>query len=272
MSDAARVRPRRLVLLGHPVSHSLSPRFHNAALRAAGIPLEYVAIDTPPSALPDALEALRRGDGAGNVTIPHKEAARLACDDVTPVAARAGAVNTLWTDHGMLFGDNTDVDGFDRAVLELSGGVPRAHRVAVLGAGGAARAVLTAIERWPASDVVLYNRHPVRAERLAAEFSVVRGVAPDVTRAVDGATLIVNASPVGQHSDEMPVDPLRIAPGALAIDLVYRSGGTPWVRALRARDILAADGTTMLLEQGALSFERWFGFPPDRAAMRAALG
>jgi shikimate dehydrogenase len=270
-ASTARVLPSRLVLLGHPVAHSLSPRFHNAALREAGIPIVYEAVDTPPEALSETLEALRREGAAGNVTIPHKEAVRVACAEVTALAERAGAVNTFWTEHGVLHGDNTDIAGFEASATELLDGATAERRVAVLGAGGATRAVLTAVERWTAATVVLYGRTRERAETLAASFPVVRSLAASAESAVSGADLIVNASPIGLHDDTLPVGLDALSSHAAVLDLVYRPGETQWVRLARARGHRAADGKTMLLEQGARSFERWFGFSPDRDVMRAAL-
>ena len=268
----ARPWPSRLVLLGHPVAHSSSPRFHNAALEAAGLPVRYEALDTPPDRLRRVLDTLRQEGAGGNVTIPHKEAVRVACGSVTPLAARAAAVNTFWTEDGVLHGDNTDVVGFERAMTALLGSIPRGVTLALLGAGGAARAVLTAVERWPDARVVLHNRDHARAERLAAEFAVVVRVAGSSADAVAEADVVVNASPVGIRGDELPLPVEVLREGAAVLDLVYRSGGTPWVRAARARGHVADDGTTMLLEQGAEAFRRWFGREPDRAVMRAALG
>lgn len=270
--SGAPTRPTRLVLLGHPLAHSLSPRLHGAALAAAQIHATYELLDTPPAALARTLDDLRREGAAGNVTIPHKEAVRLACDEVSSTAARAGAVNTFWIDGGRLMGDNTDVAGFESAVLGLLGEPPRERcRVALLGAGGAARAVLTAVERWPGATVVLHNRSRARAERLAADFPVVREIVGSAADATADAELVVNASPVGLYDDALPVTLDALSPSAALLDLVYRPGATAWVRAARAGGHRAADGLAMLVEQGALAFERWFGVTPDREAMRAAL-
>jgi shikimate dehydrogenase len=270
--SGAPLRPTRLVLLGHPLAHSLSPRLHGAALAAARIPATYELLDTPPEALARTLDGLRREGAAGNVTIPHKEAVRLACDQVSAIAARAGAVNTFWVEEGRLMGDNTDVAGFESAVAALLGGSPRERlRVALLGAGGAARAVLTAVERWEGASVLLYNRGRARAERLAADFGVVREVVASASGAAPEADLVVNASPVGLYDDAHPVALDALPSGAALLDLVYRPGVTAWVRAARARGHRAADGLAMLVEQGALAFERWFGVRADREAMRAAL-
>ncbi len=262
--------PGRLVLLGHPVSHSLSPAFQNAALRAAGIPLRYEALDVPPDDLARMTALLVEARAAGNVTVPHKEAFLVRCDALSPVARRAGAVNTFWVEDGTLHGDNTDVGGFDAAVRATVGLPSRPFDVALLGAGGSARAVLTAAERWEGARVRVWARTMARAERLVAGFP---GAHAEwrLDAAVHGAALVVNATPVGAVHDGLPVDPGLLDPGTRVFDVAYRRGGTPWVLACRARGLTASDGLPMLLEQGALSFERWFGRAPDRAAMRAAV-
>jgi shikimate dehydrogenase len=264
--------PGRLVLIGHPVSHSLSPKFQNAALRAAGIPLEYTAVDVTPAELTSVAHGLADADAAGNVTVPHKEAFAACCSTLSPVARRTGAVNTFWTEDGTLVGDNTDVGGFDAAIRGSLGIPDEPFEVALLGAGGAASAVLAAAERWEHAKVRVWSRTMARAEKLAARYGRIARTEWSLDSALSGARIVVNATPVGLHSDDMPVDPAMIDPGASVFDLVYRRGETPWVLACRAHGLRAADGLGMLLEQGALSFERWFGCVPDRAAMKHALG
>jgi shikimate dehydrogenase len=264
-------RPSRLVLLGHPVAHSLSPLFQNAALRRAGIPLEYTALDVPPERLAPTLDALAREGAAGNATIPHKEAVAAHCSRLTPLAERVGAVNTFWVENELLHGDNTDVGGFDAAVRLLLGRAPDGERVALLGAGGGAAAVLAAAERWSAAAAVVVSRTPSRAEMLARRFPSVARATTRLDDALDGATLVVNATPAGMRDDAFPANPDAIPSGAAVLDLVYRRGETAWVRAARARGLAARDGLEMLVEQGALAFSRWLGVEPDREAMRAAL-
>ena len=262
-------RPGRLVLLGHPVAHSLSPRFQNAALRAALVPLAYEALDVPPADLESTLEALRSVDAAGNVTIPHKEAVAAKCDEVTTLAQRVGAVNTFWFRGGRLIGDNTDVGGFRAAVAELRPNLPRV--VALIGAGGGAAAALAAIEGWPDVRAHVYSRSRGRTDSLCARFPGVATGVDSAEDAVRGADLVVNSTPVGMSDSSMPIDPAALDTGAAVLDLVYRLGGTAWVRAARSRGLAANDGITMLLEQGALAFERWFGIAPNRRVMREAL-
>ncbi|MFL5463176.1 MAG: shikimate dehydrogenase family protein [Gemmatimonadaceae bacterium] len=263
--------PGRLVLLGHPVSHSLSATFQNAALRAAGIPLAYEAVDVAPRDLRALLRHLKNDNAAGNVTIPHKIAVHNSCDELTDLAARVGAVNTFWFESGKLHCDNTDVGGFDAAASALLGGETAGARIALIGSGGAAAAVLAATEQWPGATVAILARSVERATKLARRFRDVARVEKSVERALADATLVVNATPIGQQNHEQPLEMAKIPKGCAVMDLVYRRGGTQWVRAARKKGHRAADGLTMLLEQGALAFKRWFGIDPDREAMRQSL-
>ena len=275
-------RPGRLVLLGNPVSHSLSPAFQNAALDAAGIDLRYEAIDVDASALEATLASLAFENAAGNVTVPHKIAVHDRCAVLTPIAKRAGAVNTFWFAEGTLHGDNTDVGGFRAAVDALREAEPLPTQVILLGAGGAAAAVCAAAEQWGAESVQVVARSRGAAHRLAARFPGLVEISesfpaqraaqrPRASRTA--ATLVVNATPLGINaSDARPVSIGELPSSALVMDLVYSRGETRFARDARAAGHRSADGLTMLLEQGALAFERWFGFPPDREAMRRAVG
>ncbi|HET7553888.1 MAG TPA: shikimate dehydrogenase [Gemmatimonadaceae bacterium] len=269
----AAARPGRLVLLGHPVAHSVSPIFQNAALRCIGIPVVYEALDTPPDELDARLDALIAERAAGNATIPHKERVAARCTRLTPVAERVGAVNTFRVDDdGLLVGHNTDVAGFDRLARTALGDTPLPRRVALLGAGGAAAAVLAAVEGWPGCEVTLFNRSAERRDRLASRFPVVRSTTGDVARAVKGCEMVVNATPLGlRPSDALPVAIASLERDAVVVDLVYSSDETRWVHAGRAAGHRAADGLEMLLEQGALAFEWWLGVPAPREVMRNAV-
>lgn len=264
--------PARLILLGHPVAHSISPRIQNAALRSAGLPHTYEARDVPPESLDVVLRELATERAAGNVTIPHKEAVAARCARLTPLAERVRAVNTFWHEGGRLVGDNTDVGGVDASVRALLGEEMASARVALVGAGGSAAAVLAAAERWGTARVAIYNRHMERAERLAARFPAVAEVAGSLRDALRDAALVVNATPIGMRDDGFPVPLGIIPPRAAVFDLVYRTGETAWVTAARNAGHRAADGMGMLVEQGALAFTRWFAREPDRAAMWRAMG
>ncbi|HET9002456.1 MAG TPA: shikimate dehydrogenase [Gemmatimonadaceae bacterium] len=275
-------RPTRLVLLGTPVAQSLSPTFQNAALDIAGLPVRYEALETPAAALDGVLAQLALEGAAGNVTIPHKVAVHDRCSALTPTAARAGAVNTFWFSDGTLHGDNTDVGGFRAAVDERLAGEQLPARVILLGAGGAAAAVCAAAEEWGAHSVDVVARSRGAAHRLAARFSGLVTIVDDAASLVreeprrgrrpGPAPLVVNATPLGASDDDaLPIEVALLPAGSAVVDLVYRRGETRFVREARAAGHRAADGLTMLLEQGALSFERWFGFAPDRQAMRRSV-
>lgn len=266
-----RNHPARLLLVGSPVSNSLSPTFQRAALAAAGIRLSYDPLEVSPAGLAEVIAEIRSSNAAGNVTSPHKTAFHDACDALTPIALRVGAVNTFWVEGDQLRGDNTDVEGFDVSARALLRNDMAGVEVVVLGAGGAASAVLAAVERWPRSRVAVISRNPERAALLARRYADVARVETDARRAAEGARLIVNATPIGQHDDLHPLDVSVIPADAAVMDLVYRRGETPWIKALRARGNAARDGMPMLLEQGALSFRQWFGRDPDREAMRQSL-
>jgi shikimate dehydrogenase len=272
--------PTRLVLLGHPVAHSLSPVMQAAALQAAGITARYDAIDVPPDDLADTVELLRANRTAGNVTVPHKERMAALCDMLTPLALSVEAVNTFWFEpDGRLVGDNTDVGGFDFAARFLLDDAVERARVLVLGAGGSAAAVLEAVSEWPRARVTLAARTRARAEELADRYAAsceVVDYTPELASPVGreilaGSTLIINATPLGLGGGVMPIDPALVPPTCAVMDLTYRRGRTPWVNALRARGLRAEDGLPMLVEQGALAFERWYGVPADRVAMLRAI-
>lgn len=262
--------PGRLVLLGHPVAHSASPRMQNAALQAAKIDMPYEALDVEPAHLSSVLRALADENAAGNVTRPYKHAVFVLCDVVTAVAARSGAVNTFWFEDGRLHGDNTDVAGFDRAARAL------VHdrfdgTVVLFGSGGAAAGVLEALSAWPDIVVDIASRNRVSAEELAKRYSDFARYVEITPGRLREARLVINATPIGQDDDSVPFDVNDLRGNAKVFDLVYRRGGTMLVRLARAAGLEAEDGTLMLVEQGALSFERWFGRAPDRHAMRRAI-
>lgn len=253
------------------MAHSLSPAFQNAALQHLGIPVRYEALDVQPAALAATLQTLAAEGAAGNVTIPHKVAVaqRARC---TPLAQRAGAVNTFWFDDGQLMGDNTDVAGVVAALEQLRaplGGAPRA--VTVLGAGGSAAAVLIALETLGVADIRVAARDATRGAAVLRATAVAGRVVPWGPASVAGSEVVINATSIGLSDDADPVAMDAIATGAAVLDLVYRPGETAWVRRARAAGHPAADGRVMLLEQGIAAFARWFHRPAPRDVMAAAL-
>ncbi len=280
----ARMAPRRLVVLGHPIRHSLSPVLQLGALSAAGLDVRYEAVDVTPDALSDVLGALGRDGAGGNVTMPHKAAVAAHGARLSDTAKRVGAVNTFWHDDGQLVGHNTDVDGVMATIRTLCPDGIAGARVVLLGAGGSAGAVLLALDMLGCHDITIAARTRERAATLLEQVSVdadVRHLAENndetrqraATRAlIADAALVINATPIGLTDASMPIEPALLAPGTAVFDLVYRRGGTPWVRACLDRELRAEDGLRMLVEQGAAAFCCWFDREPSRQAMWDALG
>lgn len=260
----------RLVILGHPIAHSYSPVFQNAALRHAGIPLTYEPIDVAPAELNKLLWTLAASQAAGNVTIPHKEAvaAQAHC---SPLAQRVGAVNTFWHVDGVLHGHNTDVEGVVAAIAAVHGSDLTGVPCAVLGAGGSAAAVLVALDVLGCRSIQMAARTPLRAVEVARRVEVTAHVASTAQIAVQDAAIVFNTTPVGLNDNAMPVSPQALATGAVVIDLICRPQQTAFVRACVKAGHVAIDGTIMLLEQGAAAFECWFGIDAPKTVMAEAL-
>lgn len=261
---------RIAAVIGFPVRHSLSPAMHNAAFRELGLDWVYVACEVAPGLAGAAFAGARAlGFGGLSVTIPHKAAALAAIDEATAVARAVGAVNTVVPDgDGRLRGDNTDGAGF-LASLHDEGFDPKGRTCAVVGAGGAARAVVHALAGAGAAKVIVVNRTASRAEDVAA----LAGAAGRVGTAAElaKADLVVNATPLGlATSDPLPLDPELVGAGQLVVDLVPNPAVTPLMREAGARGARVAGGLGMLVHQGALAFELWTGQPAPVGVMRAA--
>lgn len=253
----------RVGLIGDPVEHSLSPAFQQPAFDALGLDVRYELWPTPLAMLPSRLDDLRAGRAVGaNVTVPHKEAVFAAMDEVSDVACRAGAVNTIVPRDGRLYGHNTDVHGFLVPLRERGARFPAIDAV-ILGAGGAARGVIVALLDAGVRQVRVINRTVERGERLAAALADDRIITAPSSRAAAlcaGVGLVVNATSLGWEGENLPVDPeifTRLESGAIAYDLTYRE--TPFLRAARAAGLTTIDGLPMLVHQGARSFELWTG-------------
>jgi len=260
---------RLLTVIGDPVTHSLSPLMHNAAIRCLALDAVYVALRVPSAALGEVLTALAAVGAAGNVTVPHKEAVERLLARKTDLCARAGACNTFWTENGVLVGDNTDVAGVRASLTAL--GVTGGGRWLVLGTGGAARAVLIAAKGMDA-ELYARSRNPARA-RAFAEWGASRGVEVHVPHGPVDVDVAINATPLGLHeTDPLPTEPGELKELLVALDLVYARNETRWVRTLRAGGVTAQDGRELLVQQGAAAFTRFF---PRQVApvevMRAAV-
>jgi shikimate dehydrogenase len=261
-------------IIGWPVDRSLSPAIQNAAFAAAGLDWIYVAFPVKPGEGAKAAEAMRALAIRGlNVTMPHKRDVIPALDELSPEAARAGAVNTIVADGSRLIGLNTDGPGFVRFLEQDAGEEPAGRRTLVLGAGGAARAVAIAMSDAGA-DVTIAARRRSEADQVAALAANARTIAFDAV-AIDAeltdATILVNATPVGREGDTLPLDATRLGQGHVVVDLIYHPETTPLVRSARDRGAKAFNGTGMLVHQAALSFEAWTGVAAPIEAMRAAI-
>jgi shikimate dehydrogenase len=248
---------------------------HNAAFRALGIDAVYVALRVTPDGLSRVLAMQSATAGAGNVTVPHKEAVEGSVTRKTDVCARVGACNTFWTENGALVGDNTDVFGVTRA-LERIGAGAKGERWLVIGTGGSARATAAAAADRGAT-LSVRSRDAARARDFAA-WATKMGVQTIVADGPVEVDVAINATPLGLAGhDPLPIDVNHVPGIQKALDLVYAPGETRWVHALRERGIAAMDGREMLVQQGAAAFARFFpahAAPVEvmRAAVNRALG
>jgi shikimate dehydrogenase len=268
---------RLAAVIGEPVRHSLSPVIHNAAFRALELDWAFVAFEVSPDGLADALRGARALGFEGlSVTMPHKAGVAELVDRLTSEADALGAVNCVLHTGNVLIGDNTDGDGFMDALQNDEGIDVAGRRCVVLGAGGAARAVVRALGKAGAAEVVVVNRTGGRAETAAALAGGVgrAGIPEDAT----GADLVVNATPIGMGdivtSDgrpvDLPIDPELIGAGQVVVDLIYEPTVTPLLEASRSRGAVTVNGLGMLIHQAAHAFRRWTGEDPPLEVMSAA--
>ena len=274
-----------IALLGHPVAHSISPPMQQAALDALGVDARYEAWDTPPEDLARAAERLRRGDVLGaNATVPHKVALLRLVDGVDPLAGRVGALNTIVRRGGRLHGANTDVAGVRRALAEAGVRLEGIEAV-LIGAGGAARAVVAALDAGGAARVTVANRTPSRAAALAAlpraglevRTEPLAPIGEPLREALARARLVIHSTPFGMlhgpDEEATPVPADLFAAGQAAFDLVYVPERTPFLRAAEAAGAQPVGGLGMLVHQGAESLRLWTGLePPVEAMYEAARG
>lgn len=262
-------------VIGDPVAHSRSPRLHGHWLRRYGINGHYIPLHVRPEDLAETLRLLPRLGFVGlNVTLPHKHAALALADRVTPLADRIGAANTLLFTETGIEADNTDAYGFSRNILAAHPGWAP-ETVALVGAGGASRAVIVALIDAGATEIRLTNRTPARAEELAGDFGDILTLVPWAERAamLDGCDTLVNGTSMGmQGNPPLDLDLSALPRAAIVTDLVYTPLETPLLAAARARGNPCVDGLGMLLHQAAPGFERWFGTRPEvDADLRAAV-
>lgn len=258
-------------VIGDPVRHSISPAIHNAAFRACGLDWVFVAFEVPEIEVASALDGVRALGIAGlSVTMPHKAAVAKLVDRLTDEAAMLGAVNCVFRDGDQLVGDNTDGDGFIRSLMADTGFDPCGATCAVIGAGGAGRAVVAALARAGATLVSVINRSADRAAAASHLAGSVGSVSPpDELGKFD---LVVNATPVGmgRGSELLPVGADFLHGGQVVVDLIYDPRETHFLRLARERGAVTANGLGMLVGQAAVSFERWTGVAAPIDVMTAA--
>jgi shikimate dehydrogenase len=270
---------KRVVLIGHPVAHSLSGAMQQAAFDDQGVDATYELWDRAPIVLGEAIGEIRGDDFLGaNVTIPHKERVVPLVDRLTEEAAATGAVNTITREGRRLVGHNTDVPGFSAALDRLVGRQKMPRQAVVLGAGGGARAVVFGLIREGFQRVIVFNRHLHRAEALVRHFN--RSAAHMELRAmpwhesiieseVARTRILVNATSIGLTGDVTPVPGSMLPSDLLVLDLIYNR--TRFLREAEAAGCTVMDGETMLLHQGAAAFSLWTGQSAPLDVMAAAL-
>ncbi len=247
-------------VIGWPVEHSRSPAIHNAAAAATGVNLVYGALPVPPDATAEALRGVRALGLRGlSITMPHKELALEHVDELSPIAQELGAINHVRNDDGVLWGDNTDGAGFLIGLAEAASIAVEGRSVAILGTGGAARAIVSACADAGAQVGVL-SRNAQRAESVARLGGDVRVIAVKDLGSFD---IVVNATPVGMantpFADELPVDVTQLDDAATVVDIVYSPRTTPLMHAASQRGLRVVGGLPMLAGQAAAQFESWTG-------------
>jgi shikimate dehydrogenase len=267
-------------VLGHPIAHSRSPLIHNHWIKTLGLSGSYEAIEVEPGTLAQFLNRVRSGEFAGgNITVPLKEEAFAAVDQLTETAKSIGAVNTVYLENGQLWGDNTDAYGFS-ANLDAKAEKWRDCKTAlIIGAGGAARAIIKSLLDAGFAQILILNRTLSRAEDLANLFgaSVLAAQLADFTTYAPQAELIINTSSIGMAGkDDLHFDFNVALPSALVTDIVYVPLETAFLKSARLASLKTADGLGMLLHQAVPGFERWFGVRPKvtpelRAMIKADL-
>jgi shikimate dehydrogenase len=281
--------PIQLGVFGDPVEHSLSPQMQNAALRDRKIDMQYARFYIAPNELQEALNVVRQLKFAGlNLTVPHKVAAVGLMDEIDDEAKQIGAVNTVKIDNGKLLGSNTDGKGFARAIRDEFVVDLRDLRVMVLGAGGAARAIARQCAKENCERLVIANRTFEKAKELVDElqkFFMGPRVLGPVARLqaivweesafrfqIGHIDLVVNVTPLGLNRADPPPIPARLlAPHLMIYDTLYSDHSTPFISAATEAGARKANGLSMLLHQGARSFEIWFKREAPLQVMRQAL-
>ena len=268
-------------IIGDPVQHSRSPQMHNAAIAERKLDYIYVPFHVRSGELREAIEGFKALNVLGvNVTIPHKQTVMPILDDVSHEATLIGAANTLIFCDGRVSGDNTDAQGFLRAMTEEGIDIPVGGSAVVLGAGGAARAVVVALALSGLGLITVANRTGWKAIQFEkdlatiseTEISAVDLASNQLNSAIRSADLLVNATSVGmEETDQLLIDPDSLNPETIVYEIVYTPLETPLLRVAREKGCQTIGGIGMLVHQGAIAFEKWIGIVPNVETMRIAL-
>jgi len=261
----------RAFVVGFPIHHSLSPHIHKFWLDAHKIKGSYEAIAVPPDDFPAFIASLKaKNFTGGNVTLPHKEQAFKLAQHCDEAAQAIGAANSLWFEQDQLWASNSDAYGFARNLDDFAPHWQTSQTALVLGAGGAARAIIFALKQQGFKTIMLANRTRSRAEQLAAHFGCVVKVIDwhKINTYVAAADVIINTTSIGLTGNETrwPIDFARASAHAIVTDIVYTPLETPFLQAAKNQGLTTVDGLGMLLHQAVLGFEKWFGIKPEVSA------
>ncbi len=277
-----RINPdtQKVGVFGYPVKHSASPAMQNAAFRSAGLNYIYLSFEVRPEDIGEALNSLRiLGFRGMNLTIPHKEICLPFLDEINEEASKIKAVNTVLVDSGKLKGFNTDIEGFLKPLVCENNYQPAGKKIVILGAGGAARAVVFSLLDAGAGEIVIANRNMDRAGRLSgfmkslfpsSNISRVSISDDSLSDEISSSSLLVNCTPLGMKG-EIPLDNTAcLKPGLIVYDLIYRPAETPLLAIARQRGAGTIGGLGMLVYQGAASFRIWTSAGPPVDVMKEA--
>ena len=253
-------------VIGHPINHSLSPILHGHWIEKYNVQGHYDAYDVEPKNLKKFIEDAKSKMVGFNVTVPHKETVFKYCDTVSDLARRVGAVNTVVIKDGKVQGDNTDVFGFSVALMEsvkAQGKILRKNKAVILGAGGACRAGIVALQEIGFLEIIVVNRTFAKAEKLAVEFGIQAMEMTDLNTALKEATLLVNTSIAGMNGDNvLDIDMSSMHTDGVVYDIVYKPLYTDMLMRAKACGLCAVTGIDMLLYQAVSGFNKWFLVEP----------
>lgn len=271
----------KLAVLGYPVSHSASPQMHQAALDALGIDVTYIRLEIEPGSVGEAFELMQGLGFIGcNVTIPHKLEAMECCDDLSASAKALGVANTIHFKEGKIFGDSTDGPGLVKALEEDFGVSLKGVSILVLGAGGGAgKAISTQLNGEGCANLFLSNRTLPKLEKLAkslpktiTQVHVLGNSSAELATVAGDVQIIINATSMGmKFGDDLPFPEQFLTVKHMVYDAIYNPPLTKLLESARERGATIANGLSMLVHQGAISFEIWTGKQPDTVGMKKAI-